>query len=177
MIKCAVSCGFCHIYWRDPQWKTWFLVQCNVSKITKIVLATLHLLWANFQKIGLLLNKWTYFLRSKIMFNFTSTCSSKTMLHAHAQICINILHPKSLFYGRTHLYSYAVLDKVELLLKNSRKIQRPVKIRQAVGWVANFLCLGELYKNFPKWSRWSLWDLQFKRYCRISFSCKNVNVK
>ena len=28
--KSAVSCGFSHIYWRNPQWKTSFFVQCNI---------------------------------------------------------------------------------------------------------------------------------------------------
>ena len=29
MTKSAVSCGFGHIYWRSPQWKTSIFVQCN----------------------------------------------------------------------------------------------------------------------------------------------------
>ena len=30
MTKCAVSCGFGHIYWRNTWWKTSFFVQCNL---------------------------------------------------------------------------------------------------------------------------------------------------
>ena len=30
VIKCAVSCGFGHIYWRNTWWKTSFFVQCNL---------------------------------------------------------------------------------------------------------------------------------------------------
>ena len=29
--KTAVSCGFGHIYWRNPQWKTSFLLQWKIS--------------------------------------------------------------------------------------------------------------------------------------------------
>ena len=28
MAKSAVSCGFCHSYWRNPWWKTSFFLQC-----------------------------------------------------------------------------------------------------------------------------------------------------
>ena len=30
LTKSAVSCGFGHIYWRNPSWKTSFFVQCLV---------------------------------------------------------------------------------------------------------------------------------------------------
>ena len=35
MIKSSVSCGFGHIYWRNPSWKTSFCVQCNLKLTSK----------------------------------------------------------------------------------------------------------------------------------------------
>ena len=34
--KLAVSCGFGHIYWRNPQWKTSFFVKCDMQSIMLI---------------------------------------------------------------------------------------------------------------------------------------------
>ena len=35
--KSAVSCGFGHIYWRNPQWKTSFFVQWILKKTVKLI--------------------------------------------------------------------------------------------------------------------------------------------
>ena len=37
--KSAVSCGFGHIYWRDPPWKTPFFVQCWFNPIQRKAMA------------------------------------------------------------------------------------------------------------------------------------------
>ena len=31
VIKSAANCGFCHIYWRNPYWKTSFFVWCSLQ--------------------------------------------------------------------------------------------------------------------------------------------------
>ena len=41
MTKFAVSCGFGHIYWRNPYWKTLFFVQCYYRSKRELLLVFL----------------------------------------------------------------------------------------------------------------------------------------
>ena len=34
----VVACGFSHIYWRNPLWKTSFFVQCNLFSSTTAII-------------------------------------------------------------------------------------------------------------------------------------------
>ena len=53
--KSAVSCGFGHIYWRNPSWKTSFFVQLrlleiwpySISNQIKMHAEQVHKLWKN----------------------------------------------------------------------------------------------------------------------------------
>ena len=78
LTKCAVSCGFGHIYWRNTEWKTSFFVQCFLININNNQKQDSQV----FENIGRALKNFFKFTGKKIydVAVFKNNCSSRSFL-------------------------------------------------------------------------------------------------
>ena len=89
LTKCAVSCGFGHIYWRNTEWKTSFLVQCFLININNSQKQDSQV----FESIGRALKNFFKFTGKKIcdVAVFKNNCSSRSFYRIPPAECIWIL--------------------------------------------------------------------------------------
>ena len=91
LTKCAVSCGFGHIYWRNTEWKTSFFVQCFLININNNQKQDSQV----FESIGRALKNFFKFTGKKIcdVAVFKNNCSSRSFLqNTSGRMHLDITH-------------------------------------------------------------------------------------